>query len=257
MAKKRCLGKRPTKVDPRTLKFSRYLKKRALPPPPPTLDYGGKVAAWGMMQNDRLGDCTCAAAGHQIQVWTSQAKGRAVTVSDGSVIKAYSAVSGYDPRTGKNDNGAFALDVLNYWRKTGVGGRKILAYAAVDPKDHFQVKAALYLFGGLYTGLALPATAEAQVGTLWDVAGPPQGDAAPGSWGGHMVNAPRYDPDKVEVVTWGGLQWASWAFWDGYVDECYVAVTSDWLDARGKTPAGFNILALLADLSQVIGQKVA
>src|SRR5579884_1536389 len=66
------LGKRPARHDPRTLRLGDYLLPR-LPTPKPRVDYTTKVPAgqWGMMANDKIGDCTCAAAGHMIEEWTA------------------------------------------------------------------------------------------------------------------------------------------------------------------------------------------
>ena len=71
------------------------------------------------MGNDKIGDCTCAAAGHLIMEWTSLAQPKMFTPTDPQIVAAYSAITGYNPKTGANDNGAAELDVLNYWRKTG------------------------------------------------------------------------------------------------------------------------------------------
>jgi hypothetical protein len=250
-----CLGKRPTRVDPRTLRFSKYVKKRALPPPPASLDYGTKVKAWGMMANDTVGCCTTAAAGHQIQTWTSQAS-RLVTVSDKSVLAAYSAVTAYDPKDPDTDQGAYEIDALNFWRKKGVGGRRILAYAGLDFQQPLQVRQAAYVFGGAYIGLALPLTAQAQTGGLWDVTGPAQGEAAPGSWGGHAVNVVAYDRDGLAVVTWGQIQWMTWGFWARYCDEAYCIISLDWLGKGGKSPPGFNLVGLVSDIYEITGKKV-
>ena len=40
------------------------------------------------------------------------------------------------------DRGAVELDVLRYWRKTGIGGTKIDAFMALEPKNHLHVQAA-------------------------------------------------------------------------------------------------------------------
>jgi len=59
------LGKKPARHDPRTLQMANYL---ALPAFPASRDWTNKAKpAWGMMLNDQLGDCTCAAIGHIIQ----------------------------------------------------------------------------------------------------------------------------------------------------------------------------------------------
>ena len=68
------LGKQAARHDPRTLLLATYTTP-ALPAPPPSLDLTDKVkGAWGMMDNDQIGDCTCAAAGHLLMEWTSRAK---------------------------------------------------------------------------------------------------------------------------------------------------------------------------------------
>lgn len=107
------LGKQAARHDPRTLLLATYATT-ALPAPPPSLDLTDKIkGAWGMMDNDQIGDCTCAAAGHLMMEWTSRAKPKMFTPSDKQVVAAYSAITGYNPKTGANDNGAVELDVLN------------------------------------------------------------------------------------------------------------------------------------------------
>ncbi|SRR6266851_5597180 len=246
------LGKREPKIDSRTLQFADYLG--AQPPPAPVSEnWGTKVSAWGMLGNDTIGDCTTAASGHMIEAWTSDV-GPEFLVPESAVITAYSAVSGYDPVTGANDNGAYCLDVLNYWRKTGIAGHKILAYAALKPGHQFHVEAGVYLFGSAYLGLEMPISAQSQVGGVWDVpAGGLTGDGTPGSWGGHAVPAVAYGPSGVTVVTWGALQHMTWAFLAAYCSEAYAVLSADFLNASKISASGFNLVALKADLHKVTG----
>jgi hypothetical protein len=113
-----------------------------------------------MMENDQLGDCTCAAAGHLIMEWTKNAQSTMVTPTDDQIVAAYSAITGYNPQTGANDNGAVEVDVLNYWRQTGIAGHQIQAYMALEPSNHQHVMDAVWIFGGCYIGLALPKSAQ-------------------------------------------------------------------------------------------------
>src|SRR5215831_15574394 len=103
------LGKLPARVDPRTLFLSRYVDREALPAPPPALDLTTSVADWPMYANDRLGDCTTAAAGHMIEAWTATATGESVEVPEAAVLAAFDAVKLVDPVTG--EEGAVELDV--------------------------------------------------------------------------------------------------------------------------------------------------
>ena len=71
----RKLGKIAPRVDVRTLTLSRYVDRAQLPDPPATIDLADHVAEWPMYANDRLGDCTTAAAAHMIEAWTAEARG--------------------------------------------------------------------------------------------------------------------------------------------------------------------------------------
>jgi hypothetical protein len=250
------LGKQSPRIDLRTLRLSDYLITEALPAPPAAIDYGNQIPpdGWGMMGNDTIGDCTCAAAGHFIQDWTVNNDGE-VTIPDTAVIAAYAKITGYDPDTGANDNGAIEIDVLNWWRKHGIGGHKITGYAALEPKNRTHVKDSIYLFGGCYIGLALPASAQGQ--TTWTV--PPEGArgrGAPGSWGGHAVVVVGYNARRVTCVTWGAVKQMTWEFWNAYCDEAYAVLSTDWLGADKECPPGFDLKTLLADLG-AIGQRKA
>jgi len=132
------LGKSVARHDPRALLLASYVTP-ALPVPPASFDLTSKVKAWGMMDNDQIGDCTCAAAGHLIIEWTANAKKKMVTPTDKQIVAAYSAITGYNPVTGANDNGANEVDVLNYWRQTGIAKHKIGAYVSLEPANHNHI----------------------------------------------------------------------------------------------------------------------
>lgn len=242
------LGKLAVRYDPRTLLMAKYVKAQ-LAPPPNAYDWAKSVGTnWGMMGNDKIGDCTCAAAGHLIMEWTADA-GRMFTPSLQDIIKAYSAITGYDPKTGDHDNGAVELDVLNYWRKTGIAAHSIAAFVSLEPSNHTHIMDAVYIFGGCYIGVQLPLSAQGQ--EVWAV--PPQGTTgpgAPGSWGGHAVPVVAYDLRGLTVVTWGKLLRMTWAFWRAHCDEAYGILSTDFLK-QGKAPNGFDLKTLQADLAEL------
>lgn len=240
------LGRLPTKHDPRTLKLARYLTS-ALPPAPPEHDYTAKVTAWGMMGNDTVGDCTVAAAGHEVEAWTAYAT-QEHEVTTAEVLAAYSAITGYDPARPETDQGAFCLDVLKYWRSHGIAGHMIGSFVAVDPTRADELATALWLFGSVYLGLDLPVSAKSQA--IWDVpAGGPVGDGAPGSWGGHAVCLQAYDADGAVIVTWGETRRVTWAFLATYCSEAYALLSPDWFSTDGTAPSGFDWETLNTDLA--------
>ncbi len=246
------LGKLRPVHDPRTLQFSNYLTTAALPAVPDQYAYAQNIAptGWGMMDNDKIGDCTCAAAAHLIMEWTD-ANGSLVTPADQDIIAAYSAITGYDPATGNNDNGAAETDVLNYWRRNGIASHKILAYTALTTSNHDHIMLATFLFGGCYIGLNLPTAAQTQL--IWSVPqGGLTGPGAPGSWGGHAVPVIGYDQDGLTIITWGATKQLTWDFWDAYCEEAYAIISSDFAGDK-PAPNGFDLAALQQDLNAIVG----
>jgi hypothetical protein len=244
------LGKSNPVHDPRTLKLANYLNG-GLPPAPPQYDYANNIGdtEWGMMANDKIGNCTCASAGHLIMEWTDD-NGSLFIPADQDIINVYIALTGYNPVTGENNTGAGATDVLNYWRKTGIASHKVLAYAALDHKDHNHIMQSVFLFGGCYAGFSLPLAAKTQA--IWDVpVSGLTGDGAPGSWGGHAVPVIGYDSDGLTVVTWGAIKKMTWSFWDAYCDESYAIISTDFVSSK-PAPNGFDLAALQADLKKIV-----
>jgi hypothetical protein len=244
------LGKLPPRHDPRTLQLGKYLEVSRLPAPPPTVDFASAVRAWPMMRNDTVGDCTCAAAGHMIEQWTTYAE-KPYVPDDAAIIDAYAAVTGYDPVSGLNDNGAVILDVLNYWRKKGIARHEILAYAGLEPRNHIELKDAVAIFGNCYIGLALPISAQNQA--VWAVPpGGAVGAGAPGSWGGHAVPIVAYDVRGLTVVTWGEPKRMTWVFLDAYCDEAYAVLSTDWISSLTRVAVNhLDLETLKKDLKQL------
>lgn len=247
------LGKLPHRHDPRTLQLARYVAPEALPPRPPAVDYTGFVQSWPVFANDRVGDCTCAAAGHMEELWGALAK-RPQEVAEADVLAMYEAASGYDPATGANDNGAVELEVLKLWRSRGLAGRRIGAFASVDVGTEELIKDAVWLLGGVYIGVALPSGAQDQMAQrTWSLptTGRAGGRWTPGSWGGHAVNVTGFDAYGVRLVTWGQVFRMTWGFWRAYCDEAWAIVSPDMLDGSGLSPQGLDVQALNQDLARL------
>lgn len=248
----RRLGALPPKPDRRRLALAAYLPAGQLPPPPAESYRTGGITDWGLMGNDQLGDCTVAGIGHLVMGWSHTASGTAVTIPDADIQTAYSAVSGYNPVTGANDNGALLLDALDYHRQTGIGGNKNTGYAALDLRDPTAVRQAVYLFGGAYAALRLPDSAMQQTdaGQAWTV------PWFSSSLGGHCVPILSYSADWLWCITWGKIQGMTWDFFARFFVEAYAVVDPSWLSQTGTSPTGLNLSALQSDLSAV-GQPVA
>ena len=243
------LGKNAPKRDLRTLRMAEYLPLIA-PIPPESCDWTAKVTQpWGMLLNDTQGDCTCAAAAHLIDLWTANTMAETL-IADTDVLAAYEAFCGYNPADPSTDRGGVEINVLNQWRQMGIAGHKIGAYASINPLNVSHIKLAISIFGGVYVGIALPASVQGQ--STWNVISDGlSGAGTPGSWGGHAVPIVAYDADGLTCITWGQPLKMSWAFWTAYVDEAYAIISNDFLNGSAVTPSGFNLAQLQSDLSVV------
>jgi hypothetical protein len=245
------LGWQPGPPDPRTLRLDSYTTPD-LPAPPATSDWSKKVTQWPVLGNDHISDCVFVSCAHLVQAWTGYATGAEALIPQQDVVGAYSRVTGYDPETGRGDNGTVSLDALNFWRKTGIGGHKIAAYVKVDHRNDDAVRSAMHLFGGLYIAAQLPLAARTQFqrNKIWTPTGGSAGRR--GSWGGHAVRMGSYGRTGFTVSTWGRVQKANWTWWDTYVVESFAVVSADWLNRTGgANPLGFDLDSMLADLRRI------
>src|SRR4029077_12703859 len=103
-----------------------------LPPPPLSTNYSTSLHKLSVMANDTTSDCTCAAIGHAIELWTA-VTGAEVVLSDDVILNLYASSCGYvrgDPNT---DNGGVASEVLLYWYKHPVEGHALSGFASIRP----------------------------------------------------------------------------------------------------------------------------
>lgn len=240
MAVKR-LGKLPKKTDHRTLQLSRYLDTRKLPTPPVSIDHASRLPAnIGMMGNDKYGDCAVCAPAHMVQSWSVYADFPIKTIPDSAILASYRFLS-------PQDTGCNMLDVLNYWRKTGIGGDKVEAFVETAIASVTQAKLSIQYFGSHYIGMSLPNT---NTFGPWNVKTP--------TWSanrnnGHAVCLIGYN-DKTEMfkaITWGQIVDMSYGWFKKYCDECYACLNDISLNASGLTPEGFNLAALQNDLAHL------
>lgn len=241
------LGKLTPRHDARTLKMTRYAAPAMVPPK--RMDWSLGVNDFGMMLNDSIGDCAVATPGHMIQAWSCNT-GNEIVIPDEDIVKAYSAISGYVPGDDSTDVGCVMLDVMNHWRRTGIGGHKIDGYVALTPKNRDHIALSIDLFGGCALGFGLPKTMLSQ--EVWTLVSD-TADGAPGSLGGHAVPALNYGPAGIVVVSWGKLYTVTWSFFDEYCDEAYGVLAPQWATLAAYSPGNVNYAQLQEDLKAIAG----
>jgi hypothetical protein len=254
------LGRLHRTYNPRIPHLSALLAGQTLPPPPPSVDYTkGMPANLGMMLNDTLGDCTCAAVYHAIQVWSLNALKKMDTEPDADVEKLYELACGYNPREGGEGPGGNEQHVLTYLLKqgaptgpTGTGRHKIAAFVEVDPRNVDDVKRTIDDCGVAYIGFNVPAYIV-----------PPPPAAPPAVWdvqtnnaaivGGHAVVLAGYNANGARLISWGSYYTMTWAFFAKYVDEVYAIADADWVQAKGTTPGGLSLAQLETQMKALAG----
>lgn len=258
----RKLGALPRTFDP-TMPHMMAVRMMAgtapLPPIPEKLNLlDGMPDDLGMMLNDRLGCCTCAAAYHAMQVYSRHGRSRVLTEPDRYVEQMYREFAGYDgPST---DNGAVEQDILRKWLQLGVPiqegisdthpapGRSYLRAAMeVSPRYVEHVKRAIHDCGGVYIGFDVPAwlMSDPQLPEFWDQRG--QRDTR--VVGGHAVSCHGYDERGVWLISWGRKYLMSWEMFREVTSEAYALVHPWFIEATGLTPFGLSEDALYAQMS--------
>ena len=245
--------------DPTKRRITLYTVPEATYTPPPTLDYYSVVpkSSWGMDGNDNWGDCTLAEIDHAEKSNQVVAGNTEVVSTTKEVLAAYSAVTGFDPNDPSTDQGAVMQDVRNYWRKNGVtlGGkpRKILLFAELNnpTKNINLVKLAVEQFGEVGLGINFPDSAMDQFdqGEPWDVV------AGATIEGGHAIALVGFDEEYFYIVTWGEVHKMTLAFFTKYVDEAWIQINEDFVNAKsGSTALGQTLYQLGQQFQAVTGQ---
>ncbi len=242
-----------TPAKPR-LKLSPFLTSK-LPDASASADYLSRVGSWDLYKNDLVGDCGPAGLAHWVTAAGSYGDLTPFTATTQNVLDFYSAVSGYDQRTGQNDNGVVLQEMLEVARKQGApGGMPIVAFAEVNVADLNEVKAAIDLFGHVIIGANLPISASTQLDNRqkWDVVS--GHDGIPGGWGGHCVHVGAYGNGEFVCTTWGQTQVLTEAWWTRYVAEAFIAIPStEWITPQGVTPTGLDLHGLGEELARLTG----
>ena len=238
------LGKRAPRQHRNTLSLHNFFWSDPLPQAATKVwrEYKTPAEAKLLFDNDKYGDCVFAMMANKI-IHDTVHTGSIVIPTLDQVLEAYSAVTGFDRKTGLNDNGTVMTEAFEYWRTVGIAGHKILAWVQIDHRNLEHRALGCQWFGATMIGVQLPNSAMEQfdAGKSFRLTWANRGMA-----GGHAMLKPGYGREGENYVTWA--KWdqkaaASWAH--HYVDEEYVVISETWLDENtGKTPGGLDINAL-------------
>jgi hypothetical protein len=245
-------GKKLARSEAVLFKFSNYFDLERLPNPNTVFGHYPLVKDWGILGNDKHGNCVLAGGDHEEMIWNAEGK-HDVLFNETTALADYSALTGYDPNDPTTDHGTDMSDAAEYRRKTGLidvnGNRhKVDAYVSLKVGDVKELVAATYLFGAVGVGLYMPSYA--MKAFINDE--PWIRDASTGFVGGHYVPCVgRNSRDFLLVVTWGRLHSMSPEFYQQFNDETIAYISLDALDAKGLSPEGFDKAALTSYLNRL------
>jgi hypothetical protein len=250
------LGKQDHVHDDRTLMLGQYLE---VPVVPTNYDFDSKRAKFPnhMWGNDQYGDCVIASESNHLLRMERIEQKRTIMLTDDDCINRYKEMTGCQNPGDGNDTGLVMLNAMKNWRTSGYQVKKksynIAAFGELDPIDDAQLRAAVYLLGGIHFGFALPLTARVQTNDgFWDVSPNDPGSEA-GSWGGHAVFSCKYDAENIYVKSWEAEIRVTNAFVHKYADEVWGAV--DDLD-RWRKSDNLDVQGLIDKLHQIGAHNV-
>ena len=234
--------------------LSCLMSGRKIVAPPDSVNWTSQAKAnplFEMYGNDQYGDCPFAGLLNLRRLQDSIAKNFTTIDTTADALKMYGEVTGFMQNDPATDNGAALQDVLAFAKTTGtpIGKHgnsrdKITDYLEVDPRNHSDVMTVINDFGGIYMGFNVPkslanALDNGNIPDTWDVRA---GDSPSGE--GHCVDGVNYGGKVLTIASWGREYEMTWAFWDAWVDECYLIINYTWLNSLNQTPLGMTVTQL-------------
>jgi hypothetical protein len=245
-------GRKPNDPSRPRLRLARVLTG-AVPEHPADDDYLAALSGWQMLGNDAYGDCV-AVTWANLRRLTTAALSTEVYPSLTEVEAVYRT---QNPGFPSEDNGMDIQTLLEYLVSTGgPDGVKALGFAAVDPSNPDEVKAAIAIFGGVWVGIDVTSANEDQFANSqpWDYV-PSSPDM-----GGHSVLAGGYGSGgsgalggDEKFITWAQETSFTDAFWSNQVSECWVVIWPEHLGSREFLDS-VNLAQLAVDYTEITGK---
>lgn len=238
------LGRLPSIHDQRNLQLTSYFAA-GLPNPPQAVNWYKALPAkgWGVMGNNRLGNCVICTAAHIIDAAEANESSQKEPIPDDVVVNLSYEMHAIDGYT--------ILERLKRWRNSGMFDSKIEAFTQLPIQDPHTLKSAIHLFGHADIGVWMPSAWRDNI-DFWDSGS--GWNYRPGSWGGHSVCLLGYEPSPMygtlyKAISWGSVVDITEQAINDYVDEIWVSLLPEWYEYDQISPAGFNKQALMADIS--------
>jgi hypothetical protein len=240
-----------------------------IPEHPAAEDYLAALdGGWEMLGNNVAGCCAAVTWANVRRLVTTTLTGKGYYPSQAEVWAIYETQNpGFDPNGSAETNGPGSpadggMDLqtlMEYLTATGgPDGVKAAAFASVDPENADEVKAAIALFGYVWTGITVSQANQQQfaAGQPWDW------DASSPVDGGHSIVTGGYGTPGAgplggdeRFITWGAETSFTDAFWSNSVEEAWVCIWPEHLGSR-EFLQGVNLAQLAADYQDITGRAL-
>jgi hypothetical protein len=233
------LGRLPA-VRPAALSDLAVYAKGKLPAPPASVAVPAAQGGYPLDGNATYGDCTIAGVAHLIGAWNAEVKQADPVPDANAVIAEYFQLTG-GPDSGLNEN-----FVLSTWYKDGLFGEKIAGYAPVDHTSILKLHQAVAFYGGAYLGIVCSESCQQQFAANEPWTYVPNSPIE----GGHCIVALGYTANGLLCATWGGIAEVTYSFLAHYLDEAWVVLPHQFVQAKGDA-LGIDLVELQKDLRSV------
>lgn len=245
-------GRKPPDLTRPALVLAPYLTG-VVPAHPAATDYLGKLSGWKMLGNDQYGDCVAVTWANTRRLVTSYL----TTEHYPPMADVLTVYKTQNPGFPSQDDG-MDIQVLLGWlvKNAPPDGVKALGFAKVDHNNVEQVKAAIAIFGSVWTGIDVQSAQETQFGASqpWDwVPGSPLA-------GGHSIITGGYDMPRAgklggdeDFITWAQETSFTDNYWTNGVEECWVVIWPEHLGSRAFLE-GVDLAAFAADYTAITGR---
>ena len=260
-------GRRPPKRAP-VLRLGPLLTG-VVPAHPVAADYlAGLGGGWQMLGNSTAGDCVAVTWANVRRLVTSALTSHGYYPSQDEVWAVYKTQNpDFDPSGTADTNGPGSqadggMDIqtlLEYLTATGgPDGVKAVAFAAVDVKNPDEVKAAIAIFGYVWTGINVLEVNPQQfdAGQPWDY------DPSSPVEGGHSVITGGYGTPGAgplggdeRFITWAAETSFTDAFWANEAEEAYAVIWPEHFGSKAFLE-GVNVAQLAADYQEITGRAL-
>lgn len=260
-------GLRPPKRAP-AVRLSSVLTG-VVPAHPASEDYLAALGGgWQMLGNDSAGDCAAVTWANVRRLVTTTLTANGRYPSQDEVWALYETQNpdfdpGGDPAVNgpgsPADNGMQLQTLLEYLvEHGGPDGVKAVCFAAVNPENPAEVKAAIAICGYVWTGVTVAANNQQEFAGSepWDY------DPSSPAEGGHSIVTGGYGTPGAgplggdeRFITWACETSFTDAFWSNSVTECWVVIWPEHLGSR-EFLQGIDAAKLAADYEAITGRPL-